>query len=149
MEFRQIDAVNVPMELLLEADPSVQAIQKYLIKSWCFVAQQNENIVGACIAKNNQSGTCEIYNVSVHPNHQGQGVGSKLMQYALNELFAQGIERIELGTGTFGYQLMFYQRLGFRVDRVDKDYFLIHYPEPIFEMGIQHKDMLRLYIDSP
>ncbi|TOM30113.1 GNAT family N-acetyltransferase, partial [Vibrio parahaemolyticus] len=26
-----------------------------------------------------------------------------------------------------------------------KDYFLLNYPEPIYESGIQHKDMLRLY----
>ncbi len=29
---------------------------------------------------------------------------------------------------------------------VIKDHFLDNYPEPIFETGIQHKDMLRLYI---
>ncbi|CDI94197.1 IAA acetyltransferase [Pseudomonas aeruginosa PA38182] len=52
--------------------------------------------------------------------------------------------RIELGTGTFGYQLAFYQRVGFRVDKVVKNYFLDNYDQPIYEMGIQHKDMLRL-----
>ncbi|TON36171.1 GNAT family N-acetyltransferase, partial [Vibrio parahaemolyticus] len=25
------------------------------------------------------------------------------------------------------------------------DYFLLNYPEPIYESGIQNKDMLRLY----
>jgi len=30
------------------------------------------------------------------------------------------------------------------MDSIDKDFFLKNYSEPIFELGIQHKDMLRL-----
>ncbi|WP_331435775.1 hypothetical protein [Photobacterium gaetbulicola] len=51
-----------------------------------------------------------------------------------------------MGTGTFGYQLAFYQREGFRVVGIDKDFFLDHYDEPVMENGIQHKDMLRLQL---
>ena len=54
------------------------------------------------------------------------------------------VKRLEVGTGTFGYQLAFYQREDFRADAIDKDFFLINYEEPIFENGIQLKDMLRL-----
>jgi len=51
---------------------------------------------------------------------------------------------MEVGTGTFGYQLAFYQRHGFRVTAIDRDFFVQNYPEPIFEDGIQLHDMLRL-----
>ncbi|MBB3060531.1 hypothetical protein [Microbulbifer rhizosphaerae] len=54
------------------------------------------------------------------------------------------MQRLEVGAGTFGYQLTFYQRQGFRVERIDKNFFLKSYPEPIVENGIQHGDMLRL-----
>lgn len=57
--------------------------------------------------------------------------------------------RLEVGTGTFGHQLAFYQRLGFRVTHVDRGFFLDNYDAPIFEDGIQHKDMLRLTLDYP
>ncbi|GAK84499.1 hypothetical protein JCM19238_2066 [Vibrio ponticus] len=30
------------------------------------------------------------------------------------------------------------------METIVKDHFLLHYSEPIFEHGIQHKDMLRL-----
>ncbi|SKA64261.1 hypothetical protein SAMN02745132_03842 [Enterovibrio nigricans DSM 22720] len=63
------------------------------------------------------------------------------------QLRQKGIRRIELGTGSFGYQLTYYQRLGFRVDRIIKNHFLDNYAEPICENGIQHKDMLRLYLE--
>nr|WP_273262506.1 hypothetical protein [Pseudomonas sp.] len=46
--------------------------------------------------------------------------------------------------GSFGHQLTFYQRAGFRVVAVEPDYFLTHYPEPLFENGLQHRDRLRL-----
>ena len=49
-----------------------------------------------------------------------------------------------MGTGTFGYQLAFYQRQGFRATGIDRDFFVKNYPEPIFEDGIQLFDMLRL-----
>ncbi len=51
---------------------------------------------------------------------------------------------MEVGTGSFGYQLAFYQRHGFRVTSIDRDFFARNYPEPIFEDGIQLFDMLRL-----
>jgi hypothetical protein len=69
------------------------------------------------------------------------------LKFALTELANKKVNRVELGTGTFGYQLAYYQRIGFRVESVLKDHFLANYPEPIFENGIQLKDMLRLYIE--
>ena len=83
-------------------------------------------------------------NIAVQPTFQAQGIGSKLLAYAIAEIKCKGVEIIELGTGTFGHQLSFYQKLGFRVESVIKNHFLENYPEPIFENGIQHKDMLRL-----
>ena len=55
-----------------------------------------------------------------------------------------GAGRLEVGTGSFGYQLAFYQHQGFRVTRIERDFFVEHYPEPIIEDGIRHMDMLRL-----
>lgn len=150
MELNEVGSSEIPMDLLLEADPSKESISSYLPSSWCFSASENGKILGVCVVKPQlepQTHTvAEIYNVSVYPEGQGRGIGSELLRFVLSVLPTKGIERVELGTGTFGYQLTYYQRLGFRVDSVAKDHFLINYPEPIFENGIQHKDMLRLYI---
>jgi hypothetical protein len=51
-----------------------------------------------------------------------------------------------VGTGTFGYQLAWYQRAGLRVQAVVRDFFLDQYDEPIVEDGIRHRDMLRLAV---
>ena len=146
MEYTEVSRYEVPMQLLLEADPSERSIESYLNDAWCFAAKRNGQILGACIAKSTSEGIAEIFNVSVYPTFQQQGIGSGLLSFALSQLAAKHVIRVELGTGTFGYQLTYYQRLGFRVDSVLKDHFLVNYPEPIYEDGIQHKDMLRLYI---
>lgn len=83
-------------------------------------------------------------NIAVQPAYQTQGTGSKLLAYAIAEIKYKGVKIIELGTGAFGHQLSFYQKLGFRVESVIKNHLLENYPKPIFENGIQHKDMLRL-----
>ncbi len=73
-------------------------------------------------------------------------MGSALLKFVINEFTKRKIKKLVLGTGSFGYQLTFYQRLGFRVDRVVKDFFTENYDEAIYENGIQHYDMLRLAI---
>ncbi|MGV2987836.1 GNAT family N-acetyltransferase [Vibrio sp. E150_011] len=145
MNYIEVKSNDIPLDLLLEADPSEASILSYLSDSWCFVASDNGRIIAACVVKPQSCTLAEIYNVSVYPVYQGQGVGSELLAFVLSQLSNKGINRVELGTGTFGYQLTYYQRLGFRVESVVKDYFLRHYSEPIYENGIQHQDSLRLY----
>ena len=85
-------------------------------------------------------------NISVAPEYQKIGIGRKLLQYVIIATRKAKVKRLEVGTGTFGYQLAFYQREGFRVDSVEKDFFLVNYEEPIYEDGIQLQDMLRLVL---
>lgn len=147
MQFENVRSDEVPLELLLEADPSEASILSYLGDGWCYIAREHERIVGACIVKTISDGCAEVFNVSVMPDLQGRGIGTQLLNYVIDDLSCRSIQRVELGTGTFGYQLTFYQRLGFRVSGVIANHFLDHYPESIFEHGIQHKDMLRLYLN--
>ena len=143
----ELEASEIPISLLLEGDPSEQSVYSYLGGSWCFAAILEGLVVGACIVEAVSRGTAEIRNVSVKPEFQKKGIGSELLRFVLSDLAAKGIRRVELGTGTFGYQLAYYQRLGFRVDSVVKNHYLLNYPEPIYEIGIRHRDQLRLYIE--
>ncbi|USD66761.1 GNAT family N-acetyltransferase [Vibrio sp. SCSIO 43136] len=147
MIFKQVETLSVPDSLLLEADPDIQSINTYRAESLSFVAVDNDTMIGVVVAKPNADHLVEILNVSVLPNFQKQGIGTKLLRFALQSLSEHGFTRVELGTGSFGYQLTYYQRLGFRIDTIVKDYFTDNYPEPIHEHGIQHRDMLRLYLD--
>ncbi|MNH00933.1 putative N-acetyltransferase YvbK [compost metagenome] len=144
MEYREVDASQLPMALLLEADPAKQRIDTYLAGSWGFAAREGNEVVGACVAGLIGDRTAEIFNIAVAPSHQQKGIGSGLLHFVLASLAEKGVRRVELGTGSFGHQLIYYQRHGFRVHAVLKDHFLTHYLEPLMEHGIRHKDMLRL-----
>ncbi|MGE4557394.1 MAG: GNAT family N-acetyltransferase [Desulfovibrionaceae bacterium] len=135
---------EMPMRLLLEADPSEHKVKEYLKESLCYLALKSGVAVGVCVLGNIAEDTLELHNIAVCPSVQGQGIGAALLRHVIEEARAEGFRRIELGTGTFGYQLAFYQRVGFRVEGVIRDFFVDHYDEPIFELGIQLKDMLRL-----
>ncbi|WNO10046.1 GNAT family N-acetyltransferase [Teredinibacter sp. KSP-S5-2] len=147
IQYKEVSQSCAPMALLLLADPSEENIHSYLNDSWVFAATNGEEIIGVCVAKKITDALAEIYNVSVDPSNQKQGIGTKLLKFTLELLAQKGIIRVELGTGTFGYQLTYYQRAGFRVDSVIKNHFIENYSKPIYEDGIQLKDMLRLYIE--
>ncbi|KZN35736.1 hypothetical protein N474_18295 [Pseudoalteromonas luteoviolacea CPMOR-2] len=137
---------ELPLSLLLEADPSEAAIASYMASAQRFVAKRGDSIVAVCIVKPLSNQICEICNIAVIAELQKKGLGTRLLTFVLAQLKAQQYLRVELGTGTFGYQLTYYQRMGFRVESVEKDYFLKHYNQPLFEHGIQHKDRLKLYL---
>jgi ribosomal protein S18 acetylase RimI-like enzyme len=144
IQIQEAAASEVPMDLLLQADPSKTKVKGYLRQSKCFVAKMDGRTVGACIVKQVSTDVYELMNISVAPEHQKKGIGRELLRHAINSARENKANRLEVGTGTFGYQLAFYQREGFRVDAIEKDFFLNNYEEPIYEHGIQLKDMLRL-----
>lgn len=148
MKIIKVSPNEIPMSLLLQADPSVSNINSYLPSSWCYAAKdQRDNIVAACVLNSLTNDVLELFNIAVQPCKQAKGIGSDMLRYIIQEAKSHNIKRIELGTGTFGYQLSFYQRLGFRVDAVIKNHFVNNYSAPIFENGIEHRDVLRLYLN--
>ena len=141
---REVPVINAPIELLLLADPSEDKIRSYLSGSKCFAASIGAVEVGACVVQQRGTDTYELMSIAVHPAHQKCGYGTALLKWVIEFYRSCGARQLEVGTGTFGYQLAFYQRQGFRVTSIDRDFFVRNYPEPIFEDGIQLFDMLRL-----
>lgn len=146
LQFKRIPADLAPMDLLLEADPSTEQIQTYLKGSDIYTALSDGKTVGVCVLTPRSEATLELMNIAVDPTQQATGIGRRLLQFVISESRKKQAKELILGTGTFGYQLAFYQREGFRVIGIDRDFFLDNYDEPIFEHGIQHKDMLRLQL---
>ncbi len=87
----------------------------------------------------------ELVNVAVTESKQGLGIGKQLVQHAIQTVRHKGYKAIEVGTGNSSIgQLALYQKCGFRITGVDKDFFILHYSDPIYENGIQCRDMVRL-----
>lgn len=144
LQIHEVRPADAPMELLLLADPSEAKLRAYLPHSKCFVASRDDVVVGACVVQALAAGVHELMSIAVHPSHQQAGHGSALLKWVIEHFRQAGASQLEVGTGSFGYQLAFYQRHGFRVTAIDRDFFTRNYPEPIFENGIQLFDMLRL-----
>ncbi len=146
MDIRQLrENEPLPMDLLLEADPSQELVLRYAAAGFCYVAEQNGKGIGTYVLLPLNKTTVEIKNIALASSERGKGYGKELLKHALSEAQRLNYETVVLGTGNSSIgQLAFYQKCGFRIVSVDRDFFVRHYPEPIFENGIQCRDMIRL-----
>lgn len=139
---------KLPMELLLLADPSKDIVKEYVNRGECFITESEKQIVGVYVLLPTRPGTVELVNVAVVEEQHGRGIGKQLVMDAIQVAETKGYKSIEIGTGNSGIgQLALYQKCGFRIIGVDLDFFIKHYPEKIFENGIQCRDMIRLSQD--
>lgn len=139
---------EIPWKLLLMADPSKEVIEKYLSVSEIYVALLHNQIIGIYVLTNIPRHVFELKNIAIDEKYQGQGFGKKLVQDAIQKAKNKGAQRIEVGTGNSSLsQLALYQKCGFRIIGVEKDFFTKNYEEEIIENGILCVDMIRLAID--
>lgn len=139
---------SLPMELLLEADPSEKMVRDYCGRGLVYEATTDGKLIGVYVLLPLADSTMEIKNVAVAESIRGKGYGKKLVLHALAEAKRLSFHRVEIGTGNSSLdQLALYQKCGFRIDSIDRDFFVRNYPEPIMENGIQCRDMIRLTYD--
>jgi ribosomal protein S18 acetylase RimI-like enzyme len=102
-------------------------------------------IIGVYVLLPTRPETIELVNIAVDEKQKGKGIGKQLVLHAIENAKQQGYKTMEIGTGNSSIrQLALYQKCGVRITGVDRDFFVKHYPEPIFENGIQCRDMIRL-----
>lgn len=136
---------NIPYDLLLLADPSKELIDEYLKQSDVFSARQNNRTIGVIVLFPLTRETVEIKNVAVKPEFQGQGIGSYLIENVVKVASANRQKSICIGTANSSIgQLYLYQKLGFEIFGINKDFFLKNYSLPIFENGVQCKHLILL-----
>lgn len=139
---------NIPYELLALADPSIEMIDGYIYRGISRGAYLKDKLVGVCVIAEKCKGVYEIMNVAVYEEHQGRGIGKKLVLDSIDTARKTGAKFIEIGTGNSSLsQLALYQKCGFRIIGVDRDFFIRNYEEEIFENGIRCVDMIRLSLD--
>ncbi len=146
IEIRKITrAGDIPLELLLLADPSEKCIEDYIGRGEAFGAFTESLIVGVYVLIRTRPLTVELVNIAVDEKYQGGGIGKRLVADAAKRAGAMGAKVLEVGTGNSSIsQLAFYQRCGFRITGVDRDFFRIHGSGNIVENGIECIDMVRL-----
>lgn len=137
-----------PYDLLLLADPARELVEAYIAEGECYVAEDNDAIIGVFVNVPLTKETVEIKNIAVPEDKQGRGIGKKLLLEAIKIAKSNNYNFIEIGTGNSSIgQLALYQKCGFRISGVIKDFFVDHYDEVIMENGIQCMDMIRLRLE--
>lgn len=131
--------------LLLEADPSKGMVEIYLEQSDILEVREQKELIGILVLKSNDIQTSEIMNLSVREDCRQKGIGRKLIEQALAFGRTKNDRKIMIATGTTSLSaLLLYQKCGFRVEAVERDYFIQHYAEILIENGVVLRDRLIL-----
>jgi len=136
---------NFPYEILLIADETVDAINKYVFDSDVYLAIVQQEAIGAfCLLRGNE-GDLEIKNIAIVPQWQNRGIGSFLLAKIEEIAKKEEFKTITVGTADTGKrQISFYIRNGYTQYAVKKNFFLKNYDQPIYENGILLKNMVML-----
>lgn len=144
--FHQLNSDSeIPYHLLLLADETKEAINQYIFNSEIYLLHDGtENI--AVMALYRKSDTeLEIKNVAVIESYRSKGIGSILMNKAKEIAKENHYKILTVGTSDTGFQqIRFYEKNGFIRSGMLKDFFIKNYPDPIYENGLQMRDMVVL-----
>ncbi|MCB0278009.1 MAG: GNAT family N-acetyltransferase, partial [Calditrichaeota bacterium] len=125
---------SVPKQLLLTADPSEEVQSEYLNSGKCYVAELNKEIIGEYVLLRLNTVLAEIKNIAVVEEFQNHGIGKQLIKHACRTAQKLNCSEIQICTGNSSIkQLKLYQKMGFEIDRIVKNYFIENYSQHIFE----------------
>jgi len=137
------DEIEMLIPMLLQAEESEPALRwglKNLVDA-VYRADADGVLVGAATMQW-RSDPCEIMELAVAPERHSQGIGRQIVAWLIDEARQRGKTAVLVGTANSSIgNIAFYQKVGFRMDHVRKDYFR-YYREPIYENGIRIRDML-------
>lgn len=140
-------ADELPFSLLLMADETIAAIEKYIYDAAVYIVYEAGADVPLAVAVlyANTNREVELKNIAVLEAARNSGIGSWLLNRLKKIAAADRFERMVVGTPDAAFlQLRFYEKNGFKKYAVRKNYYLDNYPEPIIEQGIQLRDMQML-----
>ena len=149
--FPSIESFSGPRSLLLplfaQADDSPTEIRRYLELGEVLVARRAEELIGH-IQLLDEGSHWEINSLAVVEGERGRGLGTSLVAAALARAFSGGAARVLVATAAADTgNLRFYQRLGFRMERIERDAFTADrgYPDLVLD-GIPLRD--RVWLSS-
>ncbi len=112
-------------DLFALADDSPEQVRSYRDLGRCLVARAGPDVVGHLqLVADADSVEAEVKSLAVLPDRQGTGIGSLLVRQAASLCREEGNETLIVGTAAAGTRVLrFYQLLGFRLLRVERDVF--------------------------
>lgn len=146
MEIREITGDKKQyMELLFLADEQETMIERYLDRGRMYVLDHN-GVRAECVVTDEGNGILEIKNLAVYPKDQRKGYGASLIRF-LEQKYWRDFSVLRVGTGDSPLTIPFYKKCGFEESCRVKNFFTDNYDHPIFEEGIQLRDLV--YLEKP
>ncbi len=139
-EAHEIEAL---IPILLQAEASEGALRWSLenLSDTVYRLDEDGKLVGAATLRWNKE-PVEIIELAIIENRHGQGLGKQMIDYLIAEARRRGKSELFVGTANTSIgNFLFYQKCGFRMDSIRKDYFWYHQP-PDYENGLQVRDLL-------
>lgn len=130
------------LPLLILADEQEDMIDCYLEKGTMYVLDDN-GVKAECVVMDEGNGVLEIKNIAVDPSFQKMGYGKSLIEF-VEKQYAGEYSVLQVGTGDSPLTLPFYEKCGFERSHIVENFFTDNYDHPIFENGVQLKDMIYL-----
>ena len=131
------------LDLLLLADPEEEAIDKYIDNCEVFEFYHRDILIGQGAVMELSSTVYEIKNFAIYEKFYNCGYG-KILINLLCEKYLENFKNRYIIVGTSEQGVGFYKKCGFQFSHIVKDFFITNYKQPIFENGIQCKDMFYL-----
>ena len=125
--------------LLLLADEQEDMVDRYLERGTMYVLEDGGAVRAECVVTDEGDGVLELKNLAV----QGRGYGRRLVEF-LAETYAGTFRTMQVGTGDSPATRPFYERCGFVFHHRIERFFSDHYDHPIYEGGVQLRDMVCL-----
>lgn len=142
IEVRQI-ASNYPFDLLLLADESIEVINQYIDICWVFGIYFHKTLVGVAALMPLSNRLVELKNIAISEAYQNNGFGRQTIDWLENFCRKMGYQEMLVGTGDASHgQMIFYQKLGFEMHSIRKNFFRANYPKPIYENGLLLRHMI-------
>lgn len=130
------------MELLFLADEQEDMIERYLEKGTMYVLE-DDGIKGECVVTEEDRNVLEIKNLAIVPDCHKKGYGRTLIEF-IAEKYREQYCILQVGTGDSPLTIPFYEKCGFVRSHSVKNFFTDNYDHPIYEGGVQLKDMIYL-----
>lgn len=128
--------------MLLLADEQESMVDRYLERGTMFVLDDG-GVCAQCVVTDEGGGVLELKSLSVAPERQGTGLGRRMVEFVASH-YAGEFSTIRVGTGDSPLTLPFYEKCGFVRCGAARDFFTENYDRPIFEAGVQLRDMIYL-----
>ncbi|WP_041556042.1 GNAT family N-acetyltransferase [Carnobacterium sp. 17-4] len=130
------------IDYLLMADENEGIVEKYIQTGKMYSINDLQEIIGIILFTFPTEDVVEIKNLALIESSRGKGYGNEVIQRAVCLFQEKGYRKIIVGTANSSIgNISFYQKAGFRIVSIRKNFFL-NYPELIIENGIRALDMI-------